>query len=213
LFFNHIESKNRTKWLNLLFSDVIKSTNDYNVGKSGSEKVPAPFIKHLFELKDYPFDPKELTRKVKVGPFEFGGKSITEKISPADVFRRILEISRVKDPRERGHTEKAERSYGKAGEYPEIEGQKELPIDVAGKLPLVHTPESWIDKTPKKYAKELAKNAYKEEFKSGKETLESLEKIAERTVDPARAQDWVIKKRRLAIAISELKRNYNTNEV
>ena len=41
----------------------------------------------------------------------------------------------------------------------------------------------------------------------------NLEKIAERTLDPARAQDWVIKKRRLAIAISELKRNYNTNEV
>tara|TARA_R110002051_G_scaffold296206_1_gene362243 strand:+ start:459 stop:668 length:210 start_codon:yes stop_codon:yes gene_type:complete len=36
----------------------------------------------------------------------------------------------------------------------------------------------------------------------------NLEKIAERTVDPAKAQDWVIKKRRLKIAMSELKRNY-----
>ena len=33
----------------------------------------------------------------------------------------------------------------------------------------------------------------------------NLNKIAERTVDPARAQDWVIKKRRLEIAMRELR--------
>ena len=33
----------------------------------------------------------------------------------------------------------------------------------------------------------------------------NLNKIAERTVDPAKAQDWVIKKRRLEIAMRELR--------
>ena len=32
----------------------------------------------------------------------------------------------------------------------------------------------------------------------------NLEKIAERTVDPAKSQDWVIKKRKLQRAIREL---------
>ena len=36
----------------------------------------------------------------------------------------------------------------------------------------------------------------------------NLDKIAERTLDPAKAQDWVIKKRRLQIAMRELKRDY-----
>ena len=36
----------------------------------------------------------------------------------------------------------------------------------------------------------------------------NLEKVAERTVDPIRAQNWVIKKRRLEIAMRELKRDY-----
>tara|TARA_R100000656_G_scaffold99276_1_gene72047 strand:+ start:1140 stop:1355 length:216 start_codon:yes stop_codon:yes gene_type:complete len=38
----------------------------------------------------------------------------------------------------------------------------------------------------------------------------NLQQIAERIVDPAKAQDWVIKKRRLQRAMRELKRNYST---
>tara|TARA_R100000789_G_C2877103_1_gene113283 strand:+ start:209 stop:427 length:219 start_codon:yes stop_codon:yes gene_type:complete len=38
-----------------------------------------------------------------------------------------------------------------------------------------------------------------------KNEVYNLKKIAERTVDPTRAQNWVIKKRRLEIAMRELR--------
>ena len=41
-----------------------------------------------------------------------------------------------------------------------------------------------------------------------KNEVYNLEKIAERTNDPGKAQEWIIRKRRLEIAMSELKRNY-----
>ena len=41
-----------------------------------------------------------------------------------------------------------------------------------------------------------------------KNEVYNLEKIAERADDPGKAQEWVIKKRRLEIAMRELKRDY-----
>tara|TARA_R110000824_G_scaffold146056_5_gene314734 strand:- start:73 stop:285 length:213 start_codon:yes stop_codon:yes gene_type:complete len=44
-----------------------------------------------------------------------------------------------------------------------------------------------------------------------KNEVYNLEKIAARAVDPGKAQEWIIRKRRLEIAMSELKRNYSSD--